>query len=141
VKKFINYICKPNWISKQNSIPRIPSKIRDIVSQHHSKRIYGWQESCRKNGRIIFYFVKIIFVHYKKELFFRNKFCLHIRLRNPCLQILIPSNTPLHRSCSSTNGESILPACKHKKTSISKQKKFELIYKDWSNLFVRFMKK
>lgn len=28
----------------------------------------------------------------------------------PCLQILIPSNTPLHLSCSRTSGESIFPA-------------------------------
>lgn len=33
-----------------------------------------------------------------------------ILLGKPCLQILIPSSTPLHRSCSSTRGESIFPA-------------------------------
>ena len=34
-----------------------------------------------------------------------------MRLGNPCLQIRIPSRTPLHLSCSSTRLESIFPAC------------------------------
>lgn len=46
-----------------------------------------------------------------------------ILLGKPCRQILIPSNTPLHRSWSRTRWALILPALKERKYEIIKFKK------------------
>ena len=55
-----------------------------------------------------------------------------ILLGKPCLQILIPSSTPLHLSCSSTSGESSFPAYKTialNNTFLKKKKKLFIFFK------------